>query len=92
MSVLAMQRALGLRDLVDEIVSWLPEAGLAATMRVNRLWFEASKRVLWNAVDPRDALQLLGPHESLYKNIHVCKSSHPDSASCTLPQCFLTFL
>lgn len=66
-----MHRALEIYDIVYEIIPWLPKTDFPATIRVNSLWFEVSKRFLWADIDLCNALELLGPTVSYGKNPRV---------------------
>ncbi|GJJ13638.1 hypothetical protein Clacol_007894 [Clathrus columnatus] len=54
-----MHPIFGIREIVDEILSWIPREELTTTARVNSFWFFASLPNLWTRVKLMEALRPL---------------------------------
>ncbi|GJJ13639.1 hypothetical protein Clacol_007895 [Clathrus columnatus] len=51
-----MHPVLKIREMVDQILSWLPPSTLTLTARVNHLWFHSSLADIWRLVTLTEAL------------------------------------
>lgn len=58
---IVMHPSLKIRDILDEIFSWLPLSELVTTVVIHSAWFEASVPLLWRDVPLQYVLATLAP-------------------------------